>query len=45
MDDQELAELFGSVIAEIAERTGRTDKETMYELARRFWDEEDGDGD
>lgn len=37
MTDDELAELFGDVVQEIANRTGFGDR-VMYDLARNFWE-------
>lgn len=38
--DEELSDLFGEMIAEIAIRTEQTEKQVMYELAKNYWGDE-----
>jgi hypothetical protein len=37
LTDDDLAQLYGDVIAEIADRTGSSEDQVMYELAHEFW--------
>lgn len=44
LSDDALAEAFGQVVQEIADRAhDGDDAAAMYSLARRFWDEKKGD--